>query len=165
MCSEFFKKEMFFAIPKTGPPTPTSDDHAMGRRGEMSGGSTEAMRLLWLSLPLTFPRAHPSVGSKPPTPVGAQPDIPRCSRPPKSWLDSRAVQGREGQVNGSLETTRTSSWKRSLPTCTACIWTHPEPAAYSTLRPQWEVGRCLGRVRVGQEGAHLLDGRPSTFGP
>lgn len=158
---------MFFLIPKSGASTPISDGHddirSKGKGHEVTKGPRS---LLWLSLPLTFPRAHPRVGSKPPTRAGPQPDIPRCSRLPKAWLGSAAVQGGEGQVNGSLETTWTSPWKRSPPPHSHCLRLDP-PRSSCVVRPPASVGvgRHLQKVRVGQEGVRLLGGRPSILRP
>lgn len=157
---------MFFIIPKTGASTPISDGHDIRRRGKGQEVKQGLRSLLWLSLPLTFPRAHLRVGSKPPTRVGPRPDIPRCSRLPKAWLGSAALQGGEGQVNGSLETTWIFPWKRSPPPHLHCLHLDP-PRSSCVLHPPASVGvgRHLGKVRVGQEGVHLLGGRRSILRP
>lgn len=161
MCSHpffFFFKSSSLQFLKQGPP---ADLHAV-KEGR-AGGHGEGISLLWLTFPLTFPGAPPSVGREPPTTVGPQPGIPRCSRPAQSWLSPGAARGGEGRVNGLLETIQTSPWKHSPPTCTVCVWIHPEPAVSSILWPWWEVGRHLGEVGMCQDGVTFTMGdHPSS---
>lgn len=154
----FFFKSSSLQFLKQGPP---ADLHAV-KEGR-AGGHGEGISLLWLTFPLTFPGAPPSVGREPPTTVGPQPGIPRCSRPAQSWLSPGAARGGEGRVNGLLETIQTSPWKHSPPTCTVCVWIHPEPAVSSILWPWWEVGRHLGEVGMCQDGVTFTMGdHPSS---
>lgn len=136
---------MLSTIPKTGASTLTSDCHAIRRRGR-GLEVTEVTRPDLAQPALTFPRVHPSVGSEPPTTVEPQPDIPRCSRLPRAWLSSGAVQ---------LGRVRSMGHQKQLGHCLGnallhlhCLYSDP-PRTSCVLNPQASVGggEVTGRVR------------------
>lgn len=156
---------MFFTIPKTGASTSTSDCHAIRRR-RRGLEVTEVTRPDLAQPALTFPRVHPRVGSKPPTTVEPQPDIPRCSRLPRAWLGSGAVQCGEGR-GGSMGHQKQLGHRlgNALPHSHCLYSDPPRTSCVLNLRPQWEVGRPLGKVRwVGKRSTSLMgDHQPSDF--